>query len=549
MSDPDHIDKNDENLRCGIKTALKSTDGIMSLHVGWIEWDSGFRGTGLRVGDDIVAVDALPIIADPSSSDFKGQIGMDLESANWRKMSASDGRPVKLTVRRRRILGVGWETVDIKGSVRTERLYLNAEGRRLMGDGGPQRLQNDGFSDSWASWYERRVYVWERQLDGFIWDNHGDSRMALADHLADKARVEFLHERYPGAFGRAVFKDWHELNTLLAGRAYVVDPKEWLFREDEQKIRIAATAAANTAWAKFLADNEANLIEHPGGLSVVHSDFDKLQGKLLNLPPSAPEQWITDVGKPYVAWQLNGGWAVAALESASFQRAWRAQSRYRHNVSPAINDEVSIVGRIVSQPRLIHPGGDEAAVIALEVEPIAARIGDSETAMFVNLQGTDSEAPFAGEENVRALPVPALPENAEPQQVMETLFDALHARDDKKWFSLFARWQVLVDEGRSYYYPYSPYPEARKDTDWTKSRRTVLAPCFALRVVWTDDPVDISPKGIDGMPRIERVIVEIDHVGQFDGEYRAYNSVEVHRHWHLGRIDGGPWRIMTQQGI
>jgi hypothetical protein len=45
------------------------------------------------------------------------------------------------------------------------------------------------------------------------------------------------------------------------------------------------------------------------------------------------------------------------------------------------------------------------------------------------------------------------------------------------------------------------------------------------------------------------VLVELDHVGKFDGAYRAFNDVTVHRQWILQRINGGPWRIASAQGL
>ena len=37
--------------------------------------------------------------------------------------------------------------------------------------------------------------------------------------------------------------------------------------------------------------------------------------------------------------------------------------------------------------------------------------------------------------------------------------------------------------------------------------------------------------------------VEVDAIGLFDGEYRAFADADVRRIWRLQRIDGGPWRI------
>ncbi len=544
-----HVERDNQNLSCGVSTALKQINGKSVLHIGWIDWDSGFRGTALRVGDDILAIDGEQIPEDVDIATAKHLVGQDGEPANWVAKGANSGREATLTIRRKCYPGVGWTTLDVVGKILAERTFLDSEGRRLIGEGGPPRLANDGFPDSWSSWCERRKYVWERQLDGMIWDNHGDNRMALADHVADQDRIAFLGETYPGPFAEAVTKDWEAVRELLEGRRYEVDRAELLFRDDEKKIVAAATAAAKQGWADFCSEREQEIIEIPENLTIGDSDFGSVAGKFLLLPLSAPEQWITDVGLSLVTWRVRGHWVVAKLESDSFSRAWRAQIRFRHNVAPELNDAVAVVGRISGQPRLIHPTGADVAVPALEVEPVAVLIGDDAIAMFADLTTAESEVSFAGEAEVRPLPVPVLPANAEPAQVMETLFDALHARNDKAWYSLFADWQLLDEGGETYFYPYWPYAEMRKDHDWIKSRRTVLEDTAALRVVWTDEPVDITPVGSGGLPKIRRIRIEIDHVGEFGGEYRAYNSVEVNRHWMLGQIDGGPWRILTQQGI
>lgn len=48
---------------------------------------------------------------------------------------------------------------------------------------------------------------------------------------------------------------------------------------------------------------------------------------------------------------------------------------------------------------------------------------------------------------------------------------------------------------------------------------------------------------------IEQVLVEVDHVGKFDGKYHAFTDINVHRVWLLQRRDGGPWRIASHQGL
>lgn len=537
-------------VRCGIRTSIKTMDRVVYLHVDWIDWDSGFRDTGLRVGDHILAVDDDAVIEISDDGAHNQQVGRDQEATHWQAKGAADGQPVKLSIRRRRIPGVGWDKLAIDGKARAERHYTSPDGRRLIGEAGPERLAKDDFPDSWASWIERRMYVWERQVgDDGIWSGSADTRMALKDHLADEARVKFLQQRYPGPFSRAVASDWEAIRDLLAGRSYTVDPDELRFREEEDKIVEQATAAAKAAWADFCERHKADIIEPPGPLSVVDGGIEHLAGKLLLLPPSAPANWITDVGVPFVAWNLNKGWIVTPLQSPNFDRAWRAQMRYRHNVTPGLNDAVSIIGRILPEMRMIRPSDDAGAVIGVEVVPVAAMFGDDEIAMFAELGGEEREVSFAGESEIRALPIPAVADDATPQQVMEALFDALHARDDKTWLSLFAEWQVLVEDGWHFYNPYDPYPEMRRDPDWIRSRRLVLEKVAALRVAWADDPTDITPYQFPGMPKIERVLVEIDHVGEFNGAYATFNSSDVQRRWRLGRLDGGPWRIISFQGV
>jgi len=189
-------------------------------------------------------------------------------------------------------------------------------------------------------------------------------------------------------------------------------------------------------------------------------------------------------------------------------------------------------------------------VIGLEVEPVAALLGNEDKQIFVDMSSEqDGLVLFSGEELVKVKPSQLPPDSASPSEVIEALFAALYARDITTWFALFAEWQLLVDGKQLLYFPYDPYPDARRDRDWTESRRVVLDHSYALRIVWVDDPKIVETDPQLELPAFERVVVEIDHVGLFDGEYRTFNTIEVHRIWTLERRDGGPWRIISFQGI
>lgn len=259
---------------------------------------------------------------------------------------------------------------------------------------------------------------------------------------------------------------------------------------------------------------------------------------------------MTDVSRSFVSWRQNGGWVFTALNSPAADRMWRAQQRYRRHVTPGIADEFALLGRILPHSRLISPKG-RAAVSGLEVEPLAALVGRDETLMCVDLRTeVEGESPFAGEAEVQVFPSALPAADATPRQVLQALIDALHARDEQTWFALFADWQCSVVDGRTFYLPFDPYPESRCGPDWTRSRRVVLEKTVALRIVWIDTPVVLTEgDAASGLPRIERVQAELEHVGSFGTEQRAFVSSEVHRHWALQRRDGGPWRIVSFQGI
>jgi hypothetical protein len=92
--------------------------------VRWIKWDSGFRGSGLQVGDRIVAVDGTPVTRPATPEEAQKtvfrMIGGTGEAGVWAEAGRHDGDPLGLTVRRRKA-PQGWETIEIVGTIRAER--------------------------------------------------------------------------------------------------------------------------------------------------------------------------------------------------------------------------------------------------------------------------------------------------------------------------------------------------------------------------------------------------------------------------------------------
>lgn len=550
----DPLEKLSDTIRSGLTTTDLLEAAPPSLRVSWIGWDSGFRGTGLAVGDHIVAVDGVAVRPFENQQEMqrgKGRlIGQYQESSYWEERGAKDGDPLRLTVRRRRIPGAGWETLEITGALRADRFYYDANGRSAMGPGGPDRMVRDDFSDSWLGWYTKKLWDWERQLDGGIWGHRTDNRQVLARHLEDEPQVKFLVERYPGPFSAAVAADWENLRDVLAGRRYEIGPEDLAYRVAEERRVAEVTTAARAAWEAFRSDRASEIVATPASFDPFARDPAEIAGRLVALPVADVRSWVQDFGRAYVSWNEAGTWFFCPLDTPVLGRVWDAQARYKRNVAPLLGDDMALVARILPERKLISVRG-RGGVAGLEVEPVAVLLGRGDQQIFVDLTIEEGGvSPFAGEAAIQPLPSSLPADDASPRQVLEALIAALYARDVETWFTLFADWQYVADPDRPWYQPYYPHPVSSRDGDWTRARRVILEKSYAVRVVWVGEPRLVARGDeLPGLPPIERVSAEIEHVGLFDGEYRAFNSIEVHRHWALERRAGGPWRITTHQGI
>lgn len=538
-----------EELRTGLSATSMLDGDPPALRVSWISWDSGFRGSGLRIGDRITAVDGQVITRPADIREVQRNlplmIGQWAEPQAWEKRGLKDGAPITLTVRRRRVPGHGWEALDITGKVLADRAYSDEAGRRALGPTGPDSLMTDGFSDPWSSWYEKRVSDWTRVLDGG-WQTKLDTRQALARHLEEKPRVDFVTVKCPGPFADALAADWEAVRTSLAGTRYDLPAEALDFRELEEERSRQIAAAAVEAWDAMLERYAAEIADAAHAIDPMRGDRSQIVGRLVALPAMSQRQWVMSIGRNFLSANLGGSWYFVAADTPAMQRAFLAVHRYKRHVSPAIREDIAVFGRILPDPRMmvVQAGG----VAGFELEPLAVMIGN---AMSVDLAVVhDGASPFAGEDRLRTLSAGLPPDTATPPQVLEALVAALKAGDQEVWNALFADWRFVADDDRPIYYPYYPYAVGSRDEAWIRSRRHALATICDVRVVWVSEP-RVLQRGdeYEGAPRIEQVEAELDHVGLFDGEHRAFNSIDVNRLWTLQRRDDGPWRVSSQHGI
>lgn len=513
------------------------------LLVEWIHWDSAFRAAGLRLGDIIVAVDGKALVpyrtpGAPPTSSLVGQYG---EPATWASAGKKEGDLVRLTVRRRRPRQ-GWESVEIAAPLQSTRTWVNDADRWILGDGGPDRMANNGGYESWSGWYEKFVKQFSsisRDWDRRVLDSRGELAR-LAEH---QPQLDRLAADYPGPFTAALLDDVEAARALLTGELAEVRDLSW--RQADDVRRAAVAEAAKAAWAAWLAARPDAIVEPFPAPNPVKADITPLVGKVVLLPQIHNRNWIPEGGHNFLAAGDDyQGWYFVDAETEPVYRMLRASRRYERLVSPDIRAIYQIAGRVLATPRVVVM--NERGRFGLEIEPLAALIGDG--AAFVDLEVFEGEVSrFAGEAAFLRASEPMPADDASPADVVEALIDAIKDGDVARWRALFAGWSIRYIGDRPVY---SPWGAQVREGDWEDSRRRLLTDVLDAHAVWVGDPVAITEGGeFPGAPRIEQVDVLVAHVGEFGGERRTFRKLAVHPFWQLQRLDQGPWRISSCQSI
>ncbi|AKQ66821.1 hypothetical protein A176_003733 [Myxococcus hansupus] len=540
-----------DELRSGLRTDARYDDVPFHVDVAWIAWDSGFRGSGLRIGDRILEIDGQPVVKPPDLDTWRRTVpfllGQYAEAKTWAQQGRKEGDEVRLRIARRREPGDGWEEHAFVGVLRHERIWSLAEtSRPIIGPGGPERLGRDGFDESWLGWMDKCVLEWERLLDGSfgIWRTSRGTRMEFARHLERKPRVDHLVEHFPGPLATAMRDDWEMVRECLEGQLVTLPAHALDFRTRGEASVKDIGLQATSAWQALLAARAEETLGAFPTVDPFRGDRSAVTGKLVSLPQVTQREWLMDMGKAYLAWSQSGAWVFCPVESPAMKRLFAALHRYQKRVTPSVRIDISLLGRILPDPRLL--AGSGRAVAGLEVEPVAALIGG---AVCVDVSDTREGGPFfAGEASLthEALGAPA--DDASPREILEAMVAAVKHGDQATWNDLFADWRAVPDGQRPIYYPVWTWNS--RDSEWMRSRRLLLDKVLDARVHWMGD-VNVVIRGDEapGVPRIEEVELELDHVGLFEGEARTFNSVEVKRHWRFQRRNGGPWRIVSHQSL
>lgn len=538
----------DENAgyTTGIKTRIKNNTSTFGYAVEWMEWDSEFRNTDLQFGDIIIGVNDKMYSEDEKNIENTRAIGNYLEATFFEETGWNVKEPVTLHIVR------DYKKADIVGNLRRPAIYFNKEQRRILGDSGPDRLANDGFSTAWASWYERLVQHLKLYIDDKRWERSSiDNRMKLAEHLEWKERVDFLCNKYPCSFSKTVLGDWQLVKEILEGTQYNDITEVALeYREIGAKRVNMVKEASHKAKEIFVDKIKPDTIIPFPAINPVYGDIELAVGKKIILPIITFENFINDLGKTFaVIGNIKDGFYFVHLNSPEMDLFFRTLFYYKAQVTPDVPEKYEFTVEVLNEPAMLTYYGK--AIMGIMVKTVAGMAGDKHVFIDLTLLSKNGKVIFSGEEDLSLFSAPDIAETADPRQVIEAMIHYIKVGDMKAWKKLFATWQIYTDwDGPPYMDMAYWMPDESYQNAWEKSRRLVLKDVYDARVIHVSPAkVVVKEKPATGIPQVEQVKVIIDHIGYFDGEYRSFSSLYVHRQWILQRLDNGPWKIKELQGL
>jgi len=524
------------DVRSGIQTAFDPENEPRGFRVTWIDWDSDFR-RNLQLNDVIVGVNDRSLAALVKPGEYRKAVGQTQEGLCWQEIGVSAHQEIALQVLRNN------KSTDVTGKLDTDYFYFDADGREALAPGGPAKLTNDGLGAAWSRWLEDFVKRTSHNLtEGWTYRGFA-SRDELAWYLEQKPRIDLLLSKYPGAFADTVHGDWQKAMELTRGKKADLGEKELEYRAiGEKRVQIAKTDAAR-AWTAMREELAGETI--PAFPVASPLERQKAVGKIVELPPTTPRNFLNDLGTSFIAaGSPSDGYYFILATRKPFRDYYEVLRRYTGQVNPTIIERVRFLARILDEPQMFTVNARPA--MGLVVEPLAALAGDDE--MFTDLR--TSPAKFAAEETLSSL-LAAPRDDTSPRNVIEAMIFAVKTGDEKTWVSLFANWRVVGGPGgRTMIDPsYVPGP-SYYSSYWERSRRLIMKEVYDTRVDYVEEPRRVlAGNETNGLPNVDQVMVWVDHYGFFDGEYRTFQNINVNRRWLLQRLNEGPWKIVSAQSL
>lgn len=533
-----------ESVRSGIKGSPLYERKPFAVRVCWIEWDSGFRDSGLQIEDLIVAVDDKTLLLPDDKMERQRYvpklIGEYSEYTGFADQHKRDGDTIALTVLRKKRFAVGYETHQITGTLRAERVYYDQQQRRALGPGGPDNMVRDNFNESWLGWYGKRIWDWERYLDG-RWLQRMNNRQELQSHQQWREQVEFAFTHYTGPFAQRLKEDFDAVARCLQGREAVLAEDAFAFRQAAERNQGTIAKLGDDSWREFISTHQSDILTSIPRIDLIRGDRSQLTGKWVVLERLSMRQMIRDGDRYLYFADHSGYWCFIANDWPSLHDYAHTLARYKTKVVPRVAEQFNLVGRITEQTRLVMTARE--TVVGFNIDPIAIHVPGHFFALL-----NDNDYGFAGESALADLSCPAPAADASACDVMRTLIAAVKAGDSELWRTLFADWVASNSDSQPYYRPFAAYNNW--DSDWTRARNIMLNKVVHIEPSWQSDVRTImTGQEFDGAPHIEEVTVELDHINRFDDGDWVFSSIEVNRVWQLQRRNHGPWRIASRNTL
>ncbi len=545
----------EKSLSSGLSTQALYESDPCGYRVVWINWDSSFRASDLKLGDRVTAINGKNIECPaPESQTVSAQertqqiqkfvqfgLGSLNEHSVWQQAGLQEGSSLVLSVLRQ--VNDGNVSLEIRGTVRNKRNYFAADGTSMMSLNGPIGRERDGLNRPWSLWYEDfQKFLYRPLLDG--WANRMDSRRLLTELLEDQPRIDLLLKKYPGAFAQSVKTDFERAREVLEGEVFKLAPSDLEYRRLGEQRAEQVKVASKTAWAAIKASLESQTIPAFPSANPLEQRA-KVVGKVVALPTIKQRDWLNEAGRCYLhSGNATEGHYFIDCQQPAMNRMFEAQYRYQRSVKPKLEESYTMIAKILDEPRMLLIDGRVS--FGLMLEPLGVMIGED---VFVDLRIVKNNvSPFADEEALKSSNLALPADNASPRQVIQTMIEAIKWGDEKLWRTLFAESEVWIENGRI---GYSPQRSTNgMSENWIRSRRLILESVFDVRVAFVSAvQVLVTPEMIKSAPKVEQVRVDIRHVGLFDGAYRSFVNISVHPVWVLQRINNGAWRIVSNQEL
>ncbi len=540
----------------------------LSVRITWIGWDSAFRHSNLRIGDQVIAMltpkNQKIAVTDTLMQNGAVAGGMNEEDF-WEKLDAHPGDLAGLVVLRDEL------ELPIYAELREEKFYTTPSGQRALGDHGPDQMATDGFTDGvWSMWYEEFLKT-ASQVLGSPWNKNDsfDNRKQLASWLeVQTPRLAYLAAHHSGTFTSMASEDFQAVKTSLMGTLYTLTPESQVWRAAGHDAVVISKKTGLAAISKVLAENPKQWTNPFPIPNPVTGNVKPWIGKWVALPRVSESEFITDTGKSYlVAGSDQDGYYLVPAKSPKMDVFFDTFFQFKSIYANETSWEFLIYGKVIDDPHMVS--FREAQVTALLVEPFAVYAGNPDNDLtaenpkpgfFVDLRSTAS-APvpnserkrfaFAGEDQLPHMPSPTLNDHASPSKVMEAMIEAVKYSNIQFWSSLFAPWSFYIEKPLPpFFNPQREMSSSMLQDSWNYSRALLvnredtLPYVEDIRVLSESKPqlVFAGDTALQ-IPRVEQATVIVEHIGKFGDEYRSFTNFQVKRVWQLQRLDQGPWRV------